>query len=198
MVTRITAVQDLLHWVESNSALKTDATALETPHWYRGHSNLWFRGQSRDNWTLLPQVLRPEFVARAAQTDPGAQHPELSLEASLLDRLRRLGAFLLGGTSSLVDLYFHVQHHGQPTRLLDWTGNPLAALYFAVEEHSDSDGAVFLMPSRMELHGDEENDVLTMDDARLTRTVHAIANRDSGYAFPHAQGAQGAHPKAAP
>ena len=37
-----------------------------------------------------------------------------------------------------------MQHYGIPTRLLDFSLNPLIALYFAVTDNQDKDGKVIL------------------------------------------------------
>ena len=97
---------------------------------YSSHDSVLFRGQAED-WDLLPKLARVE--RRIGVKDP------LELEEKLLGEFRRhYRSFYDGHCEDNWDLMCLAQHHGLPTRFLDWTTNALAALWFAVGEEKQS------------------------------------------------------------
>ena len=118
----------------------------------KGFPFIWYRGHSDSDWSLDPGVLRPNFTAMAQSselkltTDPDLQI--LTRERTINKQFMRMGASLFPMGATLSEKYFLAQHHGLPTRLLDWTTNPLAAFFFAVSGSPDKDGAVFVLNPR--------------------------------------------------
>jgi hypothetical protein len=124
----LTTVTDLLQVVRSSGLLGL----------HHSHIRGWFRGQSDSSWDLTPGVYRPGFHVKD-------EHERLLKERHLTQDFRAMSSGLLPYPKSESDLYFIQQHYRMPTRQLDWTTSPLAALWFAAESHDGRDGALFII-----------------------------------------------------
>jgi len=125
-----------------------------------------FRGQ-REDWPLLPKLARMKMRDTASVVE---------LEARLMKDFRNQSLGLLEiNPPTEWDWLAVAQHHGLATRLLDWTTNPLVALWFAVTEPAWTDdhkhpipGVVWILNPHQSDFADPESGAAPYSVAKTT------------------------------
>jgi len=87
-----------------------------------------YRGQTEE-WNLIPSIFRKDNY-------------NIGIEKKLYKNIRKYNLKELDKQNDFIDELVKMQHYGIPTPLLDWSENPMTALFFAVSGNIDKDGYI--------------------------------------------------------
>jgi hypothetical protein len=125
-----------------------------------GGDDALYRGQRHFDWELLASLERTLLgyaeryderlygLLMSMSADSGTEDWVRGAELEMMQRFRqRAMHFGIPGLPEVWDIlgwWELMQHHGAPTRLMDWTTSPFVAIWSALDGHADGDGNMAL------------------------------------------------------
>lgn len=133
------------------------------------NTNYVFRGLKSTEYKLIPSIGRIKTNNNKKFT--------INDEEKMLSLFKQKAYPFLDNGISKLDLLAVAQHHGLPTRLLDWTWNPLVALYFAVRDKWDKnenvkDSIIYVWKKDIKGQLEPTFDPFTITDVNLFLPKH--------------------------
>jgi hypothetical protein len=126
---------------------------IEFLEWIGNHSSrTYFRGESNNNYLLKPKVGRSRYA--------------LEDEINMFEHFKRRSNMFVKANNDFEWLAL-AQHHGLPTRLLDWTSNPLVACFFAINSKSENTARIYCLDNC-------ENDYVNLEKESSPFSVERI------------------------
>ena len=121
-----------------------------------------YRGQSDAEWRVDCSAARRLAPDAKGEELANVTHSLVAYTTILLEgALEHVGKCPeLPPGSSEIEVLAQLQHQGAATGLIDFTENPLVALWFACSGNPDKDGAVYILP-RSEIHQVDESEIRT-------------------------------------
>lgn len=113
----------------------------------QGDDELCYRGLSSQQYDLRPSIMRVIDENKNIVN-------LLKYEESMISLFKKMVPEEFLSNESDIDILAKMQHYGLPTRLIDFTTNPLVALYFACCSNYNEDGKIIVTKTKGQLYSE--------------------------------------------
>ncbi len=131
-----------------------------------------FRGEADDSHgPLRPKAGRVSKRSGSPRKNPYTFGDE---RRAFEDFKRAARPYMASEPQSEIEWLAFAQHHGLPTRLLDWTANLFVASFFAVEKAGKANGAIYCVRGVNEIGtlAESQEDLFTLESVKSYHPPH--------------------------